>query len=187
MSLRNTPEQKIPDGQFISPTPESTVPETAPSMPPTEREITVEKTRNEQTEGYKEVMSEPTEKIEEDIESTIDSLKRKLKLTKKKKVFIPTIKDEFTRKVEQLMEEGLADAYRELTIVQQQEFKIKGEETAWKIRELFKRSHVKVKEVFKLLVEWLRLLPGINKFFIEQEAKIKADKILSLKKHQSLD
>ncbi len=128
----------------------------------------------------------PQEKIE-NIESAIDALKRKLKGNKKKKTVIPSVKDELTRKVEQVMEEGLADAYRELTPVQQQEFKIKGEETAWKIRELFKKTHLKVKEIFRLLVEWLRLLPGINKFFIEQEAKIKADKILSLKKHQSLE
>src|SRR5205085_2875887 len=96
------------------------------------------------------------EKIE-NIESTIDALKRKLKGSKKKKTIIPTVKDELTRRVEQVMEEGLADAYRELTPIQQQEFKIKGEETAWKIRELFKKTHLKVKEIFRLLVEWLRL------------------------------
>lgn len=123
----------------------------------------------------------------ENIESTIEALKRKLKLNKKKKAIIPLVKDELTRRVEQVMEEGIADAYRELTPVQQQEFKIKGEETAWKIRELFKKTHLKVKEIFRLLVEWLRMLPGINKFFIEQEAKIKADKILSLKKHQPFE
>lgn len=127
------------------------------------------------------------EEKSEDIESTIQALKRKLKGNKKKKLTIPLVKDEMTRQVEQIMEEGIADAYRELTVVQQQEFKIKGEETAWKIRELFKKSHLKVKEIFKLLVEWLRMLPGINKFFIEQEAKIKADKILSLKKHKSFE
>ena len=110
-----------------------------------------------------------------------------MKKKKKKKTVIPTVKDEFTLRVEKIMEEGLGDAYKELTTVQKQEFKIKGEETAWKIRELFKKTHVKVKEVFRLLVEWLRILPGVNKFFIEQEAKIKADKILTLKKHQNFE
>ena len=147
----------------VSPTPE--IPETQKIIEKKEIKTTEEKTQN--------------------IESAIDALKRKLKGGKKKKTIIPAVKDELTRRVEQVMEEGLADAYRELTPVQQQEFKIKGEETAWKIRELFKKTHLKVKEVFRLLVEWLRLLPGINKFFIEQEAKIKADKILSLKKYQS--
>ncbi len=121
----------------------------------------------------------------ENIESAIKNLTGKLKMSKKKKTIIPTVKDEFTLRVEKIMEEGLGDAYREMTTVQKQEFKIKGEETAWKIRELFKKTHIKVKEVFKLLVEWLRILPGVNKFFIEQEAKIKADKILTLKKHQN--
>lgn len=123
----------------------------------------------------------------ENIESTIDTLKRKLKGSKKKKTAIPVVKDELTRRLEHVMEEGLGDVFRELTPVQQQVFKIKGEETAWKIRELFKKTHLKVKEIFKLLVEWLRVLPGINKFFIEQEAKIKADKILALKKHQQFE
>lgn len=121
----------------------------------------------------------------ENIESVIKNLTGKLKMGKKKKTVIPTVKDEFTLRVEKIMEEGLGDAYKELTTVQKQEFKIKGEETAWKIRELFKKTHVKVKEIFRLLVEWLRILPGVNKFFIEQEAKIKADKILTLKKHQN--
>lgn len=123
----------------------------------------------------------------ENIESTIQSLRQKLKISKKKKTIIPTVKDELTLRVEKIMEEGFTDAYKELTTVQQQEFKIKGEETAWKIRELFKRTHLKVKEIFKLLVEWLRMLPGVNKFFIEQEAKIKADKIISLKKHGNFE
>ena len=123
----------------------------------------------------------------ENIESAIKTLTGKLKMNKKKKTVIPTVKDEFTLRVEKIMEEGLGDAYKELTTVQKQEFKIKGEETAWKIRELFKKTHVKVKEVFRLLVEWLRILPGVNKFFIEQEAKIKADKILTLKKHQNFE
>ncbi len=123
----------------------------------------------------------------EHIESSIKTLTNKLRMGKKKKTIIPTTKDEFTLRVEKIMEEGLGDAYRELTTVQREEFKIKGEETAWKIRELFKKTHIKVKEIFRLLVEWLRLLPGVNKFFIEQEAKIKADKILTLKKHQNFE
>jgi len=30
-------------------------------------------------------------------------------------------------------------------------------------------------------LDWLKILPGVNKFFLEQEAKIKTDKILALK------
>jgi len=109
-------------------------------------------------------------------------LKKKLKQSKKKNIQIPIVKDEINLKIEKIMEDGLEDAYKELTTIQQQEFKIKGEETAWKIRQVLKKTKVKIKEIFKLLLEWLKMLPGINKFFLEQEAKIKADKIISLNK-----
>ena len=79
------------------------------------------------------------------------------------------------------MEEDLHDVFKELTPIQQQEFKLKGEKTASEIRLLFKKTHVKVKSIFRLLLEWLKMLPGINKFFLEQEAKIKTDKILAMK------
>jgi hypothetical protein len=83
--------------------------------------------------------------------------------------------------IEKVMEEGLKDAYNELTPIQKQEFKIKGEEIAWEIRNLLKSAHVQVKKVVRLILAWLKMLPGVNRFFLEQEAKIKTDKILALK------
>lgn len=124
-----------------------------------------------------------TEPTEETIDSKIDVLKRKLRLKKKKVITIPRVKDELTVRIEKVMEEGLGDAYKELSLIQQQEFKIKGEETAWQIRQILKNTHVKIKAIFKLLLEWLKMLPGINRFFLEQEAKIKADKILTIKNY----
>ncbi len=75
----------------------------------------------------------------------------------------------------------MVDAFRELTPIQKQKFKIKGEETAWEIRKLLKATHVKIKKIFRLILEWLKMLPGVNRFFLEQEAKIKTDKIITLK------
>lgn len=117
------------------------------------------------------------------LEKNISLLRKKLKTAKKKGTGgIPIVRDDLTVQVERIMEEGLQDAYRELTVVQQQEFKIKGEETALKIRELLRSTKVKIKRVIRLLIEWLRLLPGVNRFFLEQEAKIKADRIVALKR-----
>ena len=56
-----------------------------------------------------------------------------------------------------------------------------GEETASKIAQLLEAAKVKTRKIFDLIVKWLRIIPGINRFFLEQEAKIKADKILRLK------
>jgi len=135
-------------------------------------------------EGAVEVSETPKKQAEEDegfLEETIESLKKKLKGSKKKPSKIPAIKDAMTVKIEKIMEHDLSDAYSELTPLQQQEFKIKGEETAWEIRKLLKSAHVKLKTIFKLILEWLKMLPGINRFFLEQEAKIKTDKIIALK------
>lgn len=102
--------------------------------------------------------------------------------TNRKSVVIPQIKDVVTVKIEKIMEEDLKDMFATLSPIAQQEFKIKGEETAFKIRELLKSSHVKVKNIFELIISWLKILPGVNKFFLEQEAKIKTDKIFLLSK-----
>lgn len=92
-------------------------------------------------------------------------------------------KDPITVQIEKIMEEGIGEAYQELTPVQKQQFKIKGEETANQIKLLLHATKIKVKKIFTLLLEWLKLLPGVNKFFLMQEAKIKTDKILGIKNH----
>ena len=102
----------------------------------------------------------------------------------RRQVVIPQTKDEMTIKVEKILEEGLGDAFERLSPVAKQEFKIQGEKTAAKIAELLRSTHVKVKKVLSLIIEWLKLLPGINRFFLEQEAKIKADKIIGLKNRE---
>lgn len=118
------------------------------------------------------------------LKEAADTIKRKRKPKKPQKQApapIPAVRDELTLEIENIMEEGLADAYKELSVVEQQEFKLKGEETAQKIREILKSTRIKVKKIFRLLFEWLKLLPGVNRFFLEQEAKIRADKIAALK------
>ncbi|PIT88087.1 MAG: hypothetical protein COU29_03680 [Candidatus Magasanikbacteria bacterium CG10_big_fil_rev_8_21_14_0_10_36_32] len=107
---------------------------------------------------------------------------------KKKKIIPPTriIRDELALKVEKIMEEGIRESYEKLSPIAQQEFKIKGEETADKISELLHATKIKVKKIFRLILEWLYMLPGVNRFFLEQEAKIKTDYIIGLKNKNQL-
>ena len=137
---------------------------------------------NVEIEKTKEL--EPTKKgAETSVESTINALKRKLRISKKQKQrTIPIVRDAITIEVEHIMEEGLKEAFISLSPVERQEFKIKGEQTAIQIRQLLKKTHVRTKSILKLLFEWLKMLPGINRFFLEQEAKIKTEKILGLHK-----
>ena len=90
----------------------------------------------------------------------------------------PQDKDAMTQQIEEIMEEDLTDLFLKMTPEQQAKFKLEGEVTAGKIRQLVASAKVKTKKILLLIVDWLRLIPGVNKFFLEQEAKIKTDKIL---------
>ncbi len=120
------------------------------------------------------------------LDESINTLKKLLGAGKRKPrpSRIPQVRDTLTIQIEHIMEEGLQEAYKELSTVEQQNFKIKGEETAWEIRSILKVAKFKIKTIFRLLLEWLKLLPGVNRFFLEQEAKIKVDKIVSLKNNK---
>ena len=115
------------------------------------------------------------------MEEPIGTLKDKLRVNKKKPTTIPQVKDQLTVDIENIMEEGLKDAFGELSTIQKEEFKIKGEDTAIQIRNIMRQARTKAKAIIKLLIAWLKMLPGVNRFFIEQEAKIKADKIMALR------
>ncbi len=88
-------------------------------------------------------------------------------------------KDQELVGIESILAEGLEGFFLSLSKPQQLEFKRIGEETALKIKETLHRKAMQIKDIVLLIINWLKTLPGINKFFLEQEAKIKADKIVS--------
>jgi hypothetical protein len=90
----------------------------------------------------------------------------------------PIIKDEVVKGIEDILSEDLTDLFLKMSPEQQQEFRDEGEATASKIRVLLSETKIKIKNILVLITQWLRMIPGINQFFLEQEAKIKTDKIL---------
>lgn len=93
----------------------------------------------------------------------------------------PSYKDAKLIEIENVLEQDLAQIYFDLPPESKQIFKSEGELTARKINALLLETKVAAQKIVTLIVNWLALLPGVNKFFIEQEAKIKADKILAMK------
>lgn len=85
------------------------------------------------------------------------------------------------QEIDNILAEGLHEIFLSLDPKKQQEFKRKGEETVAKINTLLNQTKVKINQIINLIRQWLRVVPGINKFFLEQETKIKADKILKIK------
>lgn len=93
-------------------------------------------------------------------------------------VYVP--KDPLTQEIENVLSEDLTDVFLSLSPEKRAIFKAKGEETASAIQKLLVNAHANAKKIFSLIRAWLKLLPGVNRFFLEQEAKIKTDKITRL-------
>ena len=136
-----------------------------------EQEQTTEKSAEKLTSGIEKELS--AEKHQSSFKIS--------QLLKTKKTVIPSSRDVMTERIEKILADGLNDPYQRLSPIARQEFKLKGEQIAIQIRQLLKKTHIKLKKILKLILDWLRLLPGLNRFFLEQEAKIKAEKILELK------
>ena len=92
----------------------------------------------------------------------------------------PTVpaKDAYHQRVERVLEDGLADIYLKMPKVKRQEFKVEGERVAAHLRKMIDSTKIKAKEVMNLIMNWLKMIPGVNRWFLEQEAKIKADKVI---------
>ena len=86
--------------------------------------------------------------------------------------------------VEKIFEQDLKDIWQTMTPDQQQRFKQAGEQTAIQVSNLLQAVKVKVSEITKLIINWLKIIPGVNKFFLEQEAKIKTDKLLESRRRK---
>lgn len=85
------------------------------------------------------------------------------------------------KQIENILEVDLAEVYLKLSPENKKKFKNKGEETARSINNLLEESKIKVKKIISLIRDWLKIIPGVNKFFIEQLTKKKLDEIMKLK------
>jgi hypothetical protein len=85
------------------------------------------------------------------------------------------------KEIEKVLQTGLEDIYLKLPPEKQIEFKLEGEKTTREISSLLDKTKVNVGKIVSLIRRWLSLIPGVNRFFLEQEAKIKADEIVKLR------
>ncbi|MBP9748865.1 hypothetical protein KBD18_01540 [Patescibacteria group bacterium] len=89
-------------------------------------------------------------------------------------------KDPVLKQVEEILEEDLGETYNSLPPELRAKFKEQGEVVATSIQRMIGGAKVHAKKVLQLVVTWLRIIPHINRFFLEQEAKIKTDRIIAL-------
>ncbi len=105
----------------------------------------------------------------------------KASISTKQTIVVSQEEKERLKKIDKILSAGLEDAYLSLSPELKKEFKVKGEETTIKINMLLNKVKVNFGKIVKLIKKWLLIIPRINPFFLEQEAKIKADRILNLK------
>jgi hypothetical protein len=84
------------------------------------------------------------------------------------------------REVDAVLEEGLATIYATLPRENQDQFRNTGKVLVQKIEVTINQSNLKLKRLIQWLRSWLKIIPGINRFFLEQELKIKSDKIMDI-------
>lgn len=115
-----------------------------------------------------------TDEILKKIKKALPGIKTKLTTT------IVKEKSQTVKEIENILSEDMNEIYQNLSPDIKQEFKRRGEETAFKIEQLICQVKIAVYKIVDLIKQWLLIVPGVNKFFLEQETKIKTDKILAL-------
>jgi hypothetical protein len=87
--------------------------------------------------------------------------------------------------VQRILASGLYETYAQLPPALQQKLKVEGEATASRIAVLLTEVKVQVSKIIRLIQRWLSLIPGVNRYYLEQEAKLKADALLALREERS--
>ncbi|MEK7529885.1 MAG: hypothetical protein AAB570_03090 [Patescibacteria group bacterium] len=89
-------------------------------------------------------------------------------------------KDERLLAIESTLSEGLEELFMNLPSEMKPAFKAKGEEVAQTIKVWMDDAKLVARKVLKLIRAWLGMVPHVNKYFLEQESKIKRDHIMAL-------
>lgn len=122
-----------------------------------------------------------TEKADKKLEDVIDMSEGELggiiSVGQQRKISAQRAKD-----IEKILEKDLDEIYLAMPVEKRIVFKAVGEKTIAQINELIEMGKINMKKVIDLIRAWLLIIPGVNKFFLEQETKIKADEIIKLGK-----
>ena len=82
--------------------------------------------------------------------------------------------------IEKILENDMDDIYLGMRPEDREEFKTVGEKTVKQINQMIADGKLKFKKVIELIKKWLLVVPGMNRFFLEQEAKLKTDEIMKM-------
>ncbi len=90
-------------------------------------------------------------------------------------------KDPELKKIEDILTEHIQELFVGLPDDIKPKFKKRGEETAVKIQKALSTAKHAAGKILRLIRKWLSMVPGVSKYFLEQESKIKTDQLLKLR------
>lgn len=132
----------------------------------------------EKEPGLERAQEKKPERKPEEAKSRKESFKDVLA---KAKQSAPAMDTERVKEIDNILEDGLGEIFLKMDPAKQKEFKAEGEKAVRKIDKILGKAKINTQKIFKIIKVWLARVPGINKFFLEQEAKIKTDKIMRIK------
>ncbi|MBI5134892.1 hypothetical protein HZA86_01495 [Candidatus Uhrbacteria bacterium] len=97
---------------------------------------------------------------------------------------LPAGAAEELQQIEAILSEGLEQDFSALPPPIQVAFRKEGERIAAAIQVLLEHSRAVARQIAELIRKWLGMIPGANRFFLEQEAKIKTDQLLELRRRE---
>lgn len=95
--------------------------------------------------------------------------------------------DEVVLEVEKILEEGLGDYVQSMPEDARKRFLTKGRDVSIQIAAMVRGLKVELHRTITLIRDWLLTIPGVNRYFLEQEAKIKTDNIVTLARARKED
>jgi len=146
---------------------------------PEVRPATPQEVEPKSPELDKEELERLRQEVLEEVDTADKPEKKPTALPTKPVVSNASRKSQELLRIESLLEEDLVDVYLKMPPQLQTKFKTEGEKAAAKIDVMVQSGKAEGRKIFKIILKWMKLIPGVNKFFLKQEAKIKTDKILS--------
>ncbi len=95
--------------------------------------------------------------------------------------------DEVVLEVEKVLEEGLGEYVEAMPEDAQKRFRVKGREVSTQIARMVRSLKIDLHQTITLIRDWLLTIPGVNRYFLEQEAKIKTDNLVTLTRARKED
>jgi hypothetical protein len=87
-------------------------------------------------------------------------------------------KDDLLVEIEEVLAEDLTDIYLNLPEEKRPLFREKGEKVAHQIQQMLTSGKAKAKHILSIILDWLRMIPGVNRFYLEKSAEIKTRRLI---------